>query len=50
MDFEIRDRTVKQGRKKLRREREEYFRLMQPGYSNKEACRVIGINLRTGRE
>lgn len=50
MDFEIRDRTVNRGRKKLRREREEYFRLMQLGYSNKEACRVIGINLRTGRE
>ncbi|WP_327337264.1 IS30 family transposase (plasmid) [Streptomyces sp. NBC_01324] len=50
MDFDIRDRTVNRGRKKLRREREEYFRLMQLGYSNKEACRVIGINLRTGRE
>lgn len=42
MDFDIRDRTVNRGRKKLRREREEYFRLMQLGYSNKEACRVIG--------
>ncbi|MEU9762246.1 IS30 family transposase [Streptomyces sp. NPDC047987] len=50
MDFEIRDRTVNRGRKKLRAEREEYFRLMQLGYSNKEACRVVGINLRTGRE
>ncbi|MFD5468821.1 IS30 family transposase [Kitasatospora sp. NPDC127059] len=50
MDFEIRDRQVSQGRRKLRREREEYFRLMRMGYSNKEACQVVGINLRTGRE
>ncbi len=50
MDFEIRKVRTAQGRKKLRHEREEYFRLMQLGYSNKEACRVVGINLRTGRE
>ncbi|WP_274916877.1 IS30 family transposase [Streptomyces sp. WZ-12] len=50
MDFEIRKVRKAQGPKKLRREREEYFRLMQLGYSNKEACQVVGINLRTGRE
>jgi IS30 family transposase len=50
LDFQIRDRSVNQGRKKLRAEREEYFRLMQLEYSNKEACRIVGINLRTGRE
>src|SRR5688572_26037256 len=49
MDFEIRDlRTVAQGRSKLVREREEYFRLMSEGMSSQEACRVVGINYRTG--
>ncbi|MGW4275849.1 IS30 family transposase, partial [Streptomyces seoulensis] len=42
MDFEIRgDRTL-QGRKKLSREREAYSRLVQQGYSNAEACRIVG--------
>src|SRR6476661_8933452 len=51
MDFEIRKvRTVAQGRKKLRAEREEYFRLVSAGYTNKEACRIVGVNERTGRE
>jgi IS30 family transposase len=50
MDFEVRKVRKAQGSRKLRREREEYFRLMQLGYSNKEACQVVGINLRTGRE
>lgn len=50
MDFEMRDRSVIQGRKKLQAEREEYFRLMQLGYTNKAACQIVGINLRTGRE
>lgn len=50
MDFRIRDRSVIQGRKKLRAEREEYFRRMQLGYTNKAARRIVGINLRTGRE
>ncbi|MFI1866359.1 transposase, partial [Streptomyces jumonjinensis] len=50
MDFEVRKIRKAQGPKKLRREREEYFRLMQLGYSNKEACQAVGINLRTGRE
>ncbi|MFF2853033.1 IS30 family transposase [Streptomyces sp. NPDC058001] len=35
---------------KLRREREEYFRLVRQGYSNKEASGLVGVNERTGRE
>ncbi len=50
MAFDVRKVRKAQGPKKLRREREEYFRLVQLGYSNKEACRVVGVNLRTGRE
>jgi IS30 family transposase len=50
MDFKIRkDRGVAQGRKKLVRERAEYFRLMDQGYGNKEASRRVGVNERTGR-
>lgn len=49
-DFETRDRSLIQGRKKLWRERAEYFRLMELGYSNKEACQAVGVNARTGRE
>lgn len=49
MDFEIRKvRTVAQGPRKLRAEREEYFRLVKAGYSNKEACRIVGVNEQTG--
>lgn len=51
MEFEIRkDRTKPQGRKKLTRERAEYFQLMQQGYSNREACRIVGIDIRTGKK
>ncbi|WP_156726664.1 IS30 family transposase [Streptomyces apocyni] len=50
MEFEIRKvRTVAQGRKKLVREREEYFRLMDQGLTSYEACRIVGINYRTGK-
>jgi len=50
MHFEIRgDRTV-QGPVKLSRERAEYSRLVQQGYSSKEACRLVGIDERTGRK
>ncbi|MET9189082.1 IS30 family transposase [Streptomyces tendae] len=50
MDFKIRElRTVAQGRKKLLREREAYFQLMQQGLSNNEACQIVGINPKTGR-
>jgi len=50
MDFEIRDRSANQGRKKLTRERAEYLRLMQQGHSIKEASRMVGIHWRTGYE
>ncbi|MET8012950.1 IS30 family transposase [Streptomyces sp. NPDC005271] len=50
MDFRIRESRKEQGRKKLHREREEYFRLVQQGFSNAEASRRVGVNPRTGRE
>ncbi|MFF4927292.1 IS30 family transposase [Kitasatospora xanthocidica] len=50
MDFEIRGERKPQGRRKLRAERAEYFRLVRQGYSNKEASRLIGVHERTGRE
>ncbi|GII43570.1 IS30 family transposase [Planotetraspora phitsanulokensis] len=49
MDFEIRKIRTPQGRKKLTAEREEYFRLMDQGFSSLEACRIVGINSRTGK-
>ncbi|GAA3249219.1 hypothetical protein GCM10020216_081130 [Nonomuraea helvata] len=50
MDFEIREgRERSRGRRALSRERAAYLRLVQQGLSNKEACRIVGINLRTGR-
>lgn len=48
MEFEIREVRKPQGRKKLVREREEYFRLMQLGFNSEAACRIVGINERTG--
>ncbi|MFF5440044.1 IS30 family transposase [Streptomyces achromogenes] len=49
MHFEIRkDKQTRTA--KLRREREAYFRLMKLGYSNREASKLVGINVRTGRE
>lgn len=50
MTFEIRMERKPQGRRKLRAEREEYFRLVQQGYSSKEACQLVGVHPRTGRE
>ncbi|MFD0034356.1 hypothetical protein ACFVJK_40295 [Streptomyces sp. NPDC127172] len=44
MDFKIREIRTAQGQKKLLRERETYFRLMQQGFSNNQACRIVGIN------
>ena len=49
MDFEIRKVRTAQGRRRLVREREEYFRLMDQGLSSREACRRVGINIRTGK-
>ncbi|MEU9075501.1 hypothetical protein [Kitasatospora sp. NPDC048538] len=50
MDFEIREDRKPQGPRKLRAEREEYFRLVRQGYSNREASRLVGVHPRTGRE
>jgi IS30 family transposase len=50
MDFELRKDRKPQGRRKLHAERAEYFRLVQQGYGNKEACRLVGVHERTGRE
>jgi IS30 family transposase len=50
MEFEIRGDRKPQGRRKLVGEREEYFRLMDQGLSSREACKRVGIHLRTGRE
>ncbi|WP_437110233.1 IS30 family transposase [Streptomyces scopuliridis] len=49
MSFEVRP-TKQHSGSKLSRERQEYFRLMQLGYGNKEASKLVGINPRTGRE
>lgn len=50
MDFEIRKDRTPQGPRKPTREREAYSQLMQQGYSNKEACRIVGIDERTGQK
>ncbi|GAA4025304.1 hypothetical protein GCM10022232_83440 [Streptomyces plumbiresistens] len=50
MDFEIRKDRTPQGTRKLSREREAYSRLMAHGFSNREACRIIGIDRRTGQK
>lgn len=51
MGFEIRkDRTKPRGRKKLTREREAYSRLMQQSVSSRQACRIVGIDKRTGQK
>lgn len=49
MDFEIRKVRSPQGRKKLSAEWAAYFQLMQRGVSNEEACRIVGVNSKTGR-
>ncbi|MER6169638.1 IS30 family transposase [Streptomyces violaceorubidus] len=50
MDFEIRGDRTPQGPRKLSREREAYSRLVQQGYSNTEACRIVGVDRRTGNK
>ncbi|WTP20618.1 IS30 family transposase [Streptomyces sp. NBC_00203] len=49
MDFEIRENRGPGGGGRLLREREVYLQLMQQGYSSTEACRIVGINVRTGK-
>ena len=48
MEFEIRASRAIQGRKKLGAERTAYLELMRQGVGNAEACRVVGVNQRTG--
>jgi transposase, IS30 family len=50
MDFEIRGQCRPQGAKKLTRERVAYFELMAQRYNSREACRIVGINYRTGKK
>lgn len=50
MDFEMRGDRAPQGPRKLSREREAYSRLVQQGYSNSEACRIVGVDRRTGNK
>jgi transposase, IS30 family len=50
MDFEIREDRKSQGRRRLTRERAAYFQLMQQGHSSREACRIVGIDVRTGKK
>ncbi|GCD43190.1 transposase [Streptomyces paromomycinus] len=50
MEFEIRKDRAPQGPRKLSRDREAYSRLVQRGYSNSEACRIVGVDRRTGNK
>lgn len=50
MEVEVRpDRGKSRGRRPLTGERVEYLRLMEQGLGNKKACRIVGINEKTGR-
>ncbi|WP_410093354.1 IS30 family transposase [Streptomyces sp. ME109] len=49
MDFEIREDRSPGGGRRLTREREVYLQLMSQGYGNAEACRIVGVNRRTGK-
>lgn len=50
MTFEIRPGRAPQGARKLVTERRYYFELVAQGYSSREACRIVGVNPKTGRE
>jgi IS30 family transposase len=50
MDFEVRVDRTPQGRRKLLAERERYLALVDQGMSNAQACRIVGVHDRTGRE
>ncbi|MEV6320415.1 helix-turn-helix domain-containing protein [Nocardia sp. NPDC051787] len=49
MEFEVQKVRIPQGPKKLSRDRAAYFELVRQGYSSREACRIVGINYRTGK-
>ena len=46
--FEVRENRAPQGRKKLVAERRTYLDLVASGVKDGEACRIVGINRRTG--
>ncbi|WP_236569079.1 IS30 family transposase [Streptomyces sp. MBT58] len=48
MEFKKREDRKPAGLR-LNREREAYFALMEQGVSSREACRIVGINRRTGK-
>jgi IS30 family transposase/uncharacterized protein YoaH (UPF0181 family) len=51
LDFEIREERHKaQGPRKLAAERHAFLQLMSEGVSSEEACRIVGVNERTGRK
>ncbi|MEV6903450.1 IS30 family transposase [Amycolatopsis sp. NPDC051372] len=49
VEFEIRANRGPGGGRRLSRERVAYFELMRQGYSRREACRIVGIDQRTGK-
>jgi transposase, IS30 family len=49
MDFQIRDKKP-QGPRKLAAERHAFLQLVSEGVSSKEACRIVGVDERTGRK
>lgn len=49
MDFKIRESRKPQGARRLIAERTAYFQLVQQGFSNNQACRIVGIDPRSGR-
>ncbi|WP_425831872.1 IS30 family transposase [Streptomyces fractus] len=49
MDFKIRKDRKPQGPRKLAREREQYLLLVDQGIPYEDACRIVGINSKTGR-
>ncbi|SMD20918.1 Homeodomain-like domain-containing protein [Kibdelosporangium aridum] len=49
MDFEIRRDRSPQGARRLVRERAAYLDLVRKGVSSREACRIVGVNYRTGK-
>ncbi|MDT9693625.1 IS30 family transposase [Streptomyces sp. P9(2023)] len=50
MDFEVRENRRPQGPRKLLKERELYLSLVDQGMSNAQACRIVGVHERTGRD
>ena len=49
MEFEIRKQRGPSRGETLHRERRAYFDLVNKGVSSQEACRIVGINYRTGK-